>query len=95
MLILCASSKATPLLINTPFSAPLPVLTIIAVGVANPSAQGQAITSTEINILRENSRFSLPIKYQASAANTERTITIGTKYPEIISASLAIGAFVP
>jgi hypothetical protein len=29
-----------------PFSAPLPTPTIMAVGVASPSAQGQAITST-------------------------------------------------
>ena len=29
-----------------PFSAPLPVPTIIEVGVANPKAQGQAIIST-------------------------------------------------
>ena len=40
---LCASSKASPPFISIPFSAPFPVPTIIAVGVASPNAHGQAI----------------------------------------------------
>ena len=35
-------------LIKIPFSAALPVPTIIATGVANPNAQGQEITNTLI-----------------------------------------------
>ena len=43
---LCAVSSAAPSRMSTPFSAPLPVPTMIAVGVASPRAQGHAITST-------------------------------------------------
>ena len=42
----CSSSSASALLISTPSSAPLPVPTMIAVGVASPIAQGQAMTRT-------------------------------------------------
>ena len=41
-------SRLAPPLIKIPFSAPIPVPTIIAVGVAKPSAQGQATTKTAI-----------------------------------------------
>ena len=51
---LCAFSRASPDLISIPSSAPLPVPTIIAVGVASPNEHGQAITITDINIVREN-----------------------------------------
>ncbi len=44
---LFAVSRASPPLIRIPFVAPFPVPTIIAVGVAKPRAQGQAITRTE------------------------------------------------
>ena len=44
--ILCANSKLSAPLIKMPFSAPLPVPTMIDVGVANPKAQGQAIIKT-------------------------------------------------
>ena len=40
-------SRAVASLIRIWFSAPLPMPTISAVGVASPSAQGQAMTSTE------------------------------------------------
>ena len=53
LFILCVVSNASPPLIKIPFSAPFPVPTIIAVGVASPSAHGHAITSTDINIVRE------------------------------------------
>ena len=39
-------SSASPSLIRMPYSAALPVPTMMAVGVARPSAQGQAMTST-------------------------------------------------
>ena len=39
---------AAPLRMRMPFSAPMPLPTIKAVGVASPSAQGQAMTSTEM-----------------------------------------------
>ena len=49
---LCAVSSAAPSRIRTPFSAPLPVPTMIAVGVARPRAQGQAMTSTATTLSR-------------------------------------------
>ena len=92
---LCADSSASPPFIKIPFSAPFPVPTIIAVGVANPNAQGQAITSTDINIVSTNTISFPPIKNHNNDATTAIAITIGTKYPDTVSASLAIGAFVP
>lgn len=44
--ILHATSSGSPHLIRIPFCAHFPVPTIIAVGVASPSAQGHAITMT-------------------------------------------------
>ncbi len=43
---LWAVSSASPPRIKTPFSAPLPVPTMMEVGVAKPRAQGQAIIKT-------------------------------------------------
>ena len=39
-----------------PFSAPLPVPTMMAVGVARPSAQGQAMMSTATKLSKANVR---------------------------------------
>ncbi len=49
---LCAVSRASPLRIKIPFSAPFPTPTIKEIGVANPSAQGQAITKTVTKTMR-------------------------------------------
>ncbi len=46
---LCNISKLSADLTNIPLFAPTPVPTIIATGVAKPSAHGQDITKTEIN----------------------------------------------
>jgi hypothetical protein len=43
---LCAFSKGSAPLINIPLTAPTPVPTITAVGVARPRAQGQAMART-------------------------------------------------
>ena len=87
-----ANCKASELFIKIPCSAPLPVPTIIAVGVAKPKAQGQAITSTAIIIFREKLQDASPTKYHKIPAINAKTITIGTNTPEILSASFAIGA---
>ena len=47
-----ASSSASPPRIRMPASAPLPVPTMIAVGVARPMAHGQAMTTTVMNATR-------------------------------------------
>ncbi len=90
--ILCVFSSTAPPLIKIPYSAPLPVPTIIAVGVANPKAHGQAINNTETKTVRINSGFC-PAISQTKAAATAIAITIGTNIADILSASLAIGAF--
>ena len=51
VLTLQAISNGSPPLIRMPFSAALPVPTIRAVGVANPSAHGQAMTITAVNAM--------------------------------------------
>ena len=64
----------------------------MAVGVARPNAQGQAMTSTLTKIVKEKDT-SFCIKYHIRADTNAIPITIGTKYIEIRSAILAIGAF--
>src|SRR5699024_9235585 len=88
-------SKASALLIKTPFSAPFPVPTMMAMGVAKPRAQGQAITNTEIAMVKAKVNDSPPIKYQPSPERTDKPITTGTNTPEISSANFAIGALDP
>ena len=66
----------------------------MAVGVASPNAHGQAITNTAINTVSENTT-SFPDINQASPETMAIQTTTGTKYPAIISASFAIGAFEP
>ena len=80
-------SKASPDFIKIPNSAPLPVPTIIAVGVAKPNEQGQAITKTDINIVNANTlgvafkttNPKLPTIYQIKLDTIAIPITIGTK----------------
>ncbi len=74
-----------------PFSAPFPVPTIIATGVARPKAQGQLITSTLIAQLNANSKLS-PHSSQKIQVARAINITAGTNTPAILSAIRAIGA---
>ena len=70
-----AASSAAPPRTRTPASAPLPVPTMIAVGVARPMAHGQAMITTPMNVVRARvSRGSGPNRNQAtneSAATAE------------------------
>jgi hypothetical protein len=61
-----------------PFSAPLPTPTIIAVGVAKPKAQGQAIISTETAFIKPNTQLE-PSKPQPKNDNIATAITVTTK----------------
>src|SRR3989338_58837 len=98
---LCAVSSASAFLIKMPFSAPFTVPTIIAVGVASPRAQGHAIIKTATKIENENRKGALiaiklgAIKYQNKNDAIAIRITMGTKIPATLSASLCIGAFEP
>ena len=53
---------------------------MIAVGVANPKAQGQAMTNTEIVIVSAKIHDSVRRKNHASPASNAKPITIGTKH---------------
>jgi hypothetical protein len=56
----------------------LPVPTIIAVGVARPKAQGQAITRTDINIVIEKSMDFVDTNHIIEEIKAI-VITVGTK----------------
>ena len=52
VLTVCRVSRASADLIRMPFSAPLPVPTMMATGVARPRAQGQEMTRTATPAVR-------------------------------------------
>ena len=87
------SSTSGPL-ITIPSCAPRPVPTMIAVGVASPSAQGQAMISTATAAV--SAAFApWPARSQATSVPKAITITIGTKTDETRSASRCTGAREP
>ena len=73
--------------------APIPFPTMMATGVASPSAQGQLITSTEIPRAKAKP-IVCPAISHAITVITAIIITVGTNTPETLSATFAIGAFV-
>ena len=91
--VLPHSSKAEAVLNKMPCLAPIPLPTMIATGVARPSAHGQLITSTDM--ARASAKPPLSPKASQTAAVTAAiTSTAGTKTPATLSASLAMGALV-
>ena len=79
-----------------PFSAPLPVPTMIAVGVARPRAHGQAMMSTATAA----SMASVKLGSGPNASHTAKVTpamakTVGTKTLATLSASRWIGALEP
>ena len=75
-----------------PFSAPLPVPTMMATGVASPRAQGQEITSTDTPAVRARPT-SPPVAISHTTAVPRATaMTAGTKIPATLSARRAMGA---
>ena len=76
-----------------PFFAPMPFPTMIATGVARPSAQGQLMTRTAtacVSAAPNGTRTSIQITNVTRAM----IMTVGTNTPETRSAIFAIGAFV-
>ena len=67
-------SRLAPPLIKIPLSAPMPVPTMIAVGVAKPNAQGQATTKTAIAKRKLNRISSWITPYQIK--NVEAAIAM-------------------
>ena len=90
---LCAFSKASLVFTNIPFLLAFPDAITIASGVANPKLQGQATTRIVTNIFIAIATFLL-IKNHIINAIIAIAIIVGTKYPLIVSATFAIGAFV-
>ena len=84
-------SSASADFISIPFSAPFPVPTIIATGVASPSEHGHDITSTAIARLSANEK-SYPSTSHTINVTKAIPITTGTNTPATLSAILAIGA---
>ena len=91
--ILRMVSMASAFLKSTPIVAPLPVATIMDMGVARPRAHGHAMISTETAAMSPWARRgSGPARYQMRKEIKEIRMTAGTKYPATTSASLWIGA---
>ena len=90
--ILPSSSSASALLKRMPRRAPRPVPTMMAVGVARPSAQGQEMTRTEMAHVSAKEK-SRPRKSHTTSVRSAMPITTGTKTPLTRSARRAIGAF--
>ncbi len=89
-----AVSRASLFLNRMPMPAPLPVPTIMAVGVANPNAQGHAITSTAtIRIIAGTN--SPPTAHQTPSVIPAMTMITGTKTAETLSASRWMGGLDP
>ena len=87
------SSRDAAVLNSTPFLAPTPLPTMIATGVARPRAHGQLITSTEIPLASAKPK-GWPARIHIIVVTTAMEITTGTKTPDTLSATFAIGAFV-
>ena len=79
-------------LIRMPSCAPRPVPTSSAVGVARPSAHGQAMISTATAAVNASSAALRRSAASTRACATASTITIGTKTAETRSASRWTGA---
>ena len=88
------ASSTSPPLITMPSWAPRPVPTMIAVGVASPSAHGQAMISTATAAVNASSAAAPSSSHTASVPIATR-MTTGTKMPEIRSARRCTGAFEP
>ena len=94
--IFLAVSMLSASLISMPFSAPFPMPTIMAVGVASPSAHGHAIIST-VTIARSPCVTPFSPSRTAHRMNERRAIPImtGTKTAAILSTSFWTGALLP
>ncbi len=79
-----------------PCSAALPTPTITDMGVASPSAQGQAMISTVVALISMwVIRGSGPKLNQAMAATTAISMMVGTKTAETSSARRPMGGLLP
>ena len=87
-----ASSSAWASLIRMPCFAATPVPAMMAAGVASPSAQGQAITSTATAWISAVSSPA-PAHHQPASVSSASSTTTGTNTADTRSTSRWIGAF--
>src|SRR5512139_2806390 len=80
-----AFSTYSPLLSKTPYSAPLPTPAKIAVGVAMPNAQGQAIKRTASRAKKAAEKPAVRYQYVKEIAATVNTM--GTNLATMRSAN--------
>ena len=86
-------SRLVALRKRMPFFAARPSPTAMAAGVANPMAQGQAITSTAILLIKAGENFQdIPVNDKCDKCNGNTT---GTKMALILSAIFCTGGFSP
>ena len=85
-------SRISGPLIRMPSCAPRPVPTISAVGVASPSAHGQAMISTATAAVNACRGRGAEQRASPASVASEITITTGTKTAETRSASRCTGA---
>ena len=91
MSILRVDSSTSGPLMMMPSSAPRPVPTMIAVGVASPSAHGQAMISTATAAVKANAGDS-PVPSQKPRVAAAKAITVGTNTAATRSARRCTGA---
>ena len=89
-----AISRASLILNRTPFSAPLPVPAIMAVGVASPNAHGHAITSTATSRIMDGTNSPV-IPHHRKKVTKAVAMTDGTNTAATRSASACMGALLP
>ena len=86
-------SSASASLISTPACAPRPAAVVIEIGVASPSAQGQAMINTDTaDAMAKTSAGSGPKISQTAKATMAMATTVGTKTADTRSARPWIGA---
>ncbi len=93
ILDMCSSADAS--LTSIPERAPRPMPTIIAVGVASPSAHGQAMTSTDTAAITPNGTLPAPDTAHTANVMTDNVITAGTNTRLMRSTSFCTGALEP
>ena len=81
--------------IRIPWVAATPTPTVIAVGVASPSAHGQAIMRTAMKLTSECVNVASATNNQPANVRRASAMTEGTKTDAILSARFWIGAFDP
>ncbi len=86
------TSRISGFLIKIPSFAPFPTELTMAIGVANPKAQGHEIINTEIEA-KMAPKVSPTIKNQTKNVRTDITMTAGTKILATLSAKRLIGIF--